>query len=276
MNNRFLGNSPTLTKTDVLINIAKSLNLPVWYITMLTEPETRNKGDRNATNYRMGSKNTALLELIKSQFYGDDLTIIDTCDLIKKQDVSLKVITTRNNQKAGHFRIGYQTHFSNKERITYFEGVAALIAKDAGELIFLDPDTGVMTAGKKLPSHKGNSFVLSSEIKMLLDAVNEDSVLMVSQSLTNHLITHENRVKELQQDLQCDILLVVDEVIQSGIYFIAKKQAMHETLSNLLWEYLTQYQMVKSNERVMIISCDKNVVTTKSLGTAPNKNETKP
>ena len=266
MNNRFLGNASSLIKYDLLIQVANTLGLPAWYITMLTESETRNKGDKNATNYRLGSQNTALLEAMKEMFYGEDGTISEVCELLRNQDVSTKMTTVRNNQKAGHYRIGYLNYFSNKDRVAYFEGVASLIDKTINQIIFLDPDTGINPSSRKLASGKGSSFIQSSEVKAVIDAVNHESIVMVQQQLTNYQYSHEERIKDLQRDLQRNIILLVDEVIQSGVYFLTKSQACYELLINYFWEYLTEYQFVKSSGRVMLISGNDSGVTVKPLG----------
>lgn len=266
MNNRFLGNASCLTKYDLLIQTANTFGLPIWYITMLTEVETRNKGDRNATNYRLGNKNAKLQDAMKTMFYGDDATISEVCDQFKDQGVSTKMTTIRNNQKAGHYRIGYLNYFNHKERAAYFEGVAALIDKTIYQIIFLDPDTGINPSSKKLGAGKGSSFIQSTELKAILDIINDESIIMVQQQLTNYQYTHEDRIKDLQKDLQPNIILLVDEVIQSGIYFITKSQACYDLLTNYLWEYLTQYQFVKSNERVMLLSGSKEGISIKPLG----------
>lgn len=266
MNNRFLGNAACLTKYDLLIKLANTLNLPSWYVTMLTEPETRNKGDRNATNYRLGSQNSELLEAIKNLFYGEDGTIVEICDLLKSQGVNTKMINIRNNQKAGHFRIGNITHFNHKERVQYFEGFAALVDKTTNQIIFLDPDTGIMPSSQKIGAAKGNSFIKANEVKAVLDAISDESIIIVHQQLTNYQYTHEKRMLDMQQDIQPNIILLVDEVIQSGIYFITKSQATYDLLTSFLWEYLTQYQLVKSNDRVMLISSNEKETITKPLG----------
>jgi len=266
MNNRFLGNAACLTKYDLFILTANLFDLPVWYITMLTESETRNKGDRNATNYRIGSKNTRLHEAMKTMFYGDDATTSEVCELLRDQGVTTKMTAIRNNQKAGHYRIGYITHFNHKERAAYFEGVAALIDKTINQVIFLDPDTGIMPSFHKLGAGKGSSFVSSTEIKTLLDMVSDESIIMIHQQLTNYQYSHEARVKDLQQDLQPNIILLADEVIQSGMYFITKNQTCHDLLLNYLLEHLTQYKFLKSSDRVILISGTAEGITINHLG----------
>lgn len=266
MNNRFLGNAPSLLKYDLLIQTANAFSLPVWYISMLTEPLPRNKGDKNATNYRIGSQNTALLELMKEQFFGDESTIIETCDLMKRQKVSLKTITTRNNQKADHYRIGYLTHFNHKERAAYFEGVISLLDKNINQLIFADPDTGVMPSTQKLNAAKGNSFISTAELKSILDTASRESIIIVNQQLTNYQYSHDARMKDVYKDLQTDIILLVDEVIQTGVYFITKSPACHDLLCSHLWDYLSPYRFVKSTERVMLLTVNAEGVIQKSLG----------
>ncbi len=266
MNNRFLGNATCLTKYDLLITLAKLFNLPTWYVTMLTESETRNKGDRNATNYRLGSQNTELLESLKGIFYGDDGIINDIGDLFKKQEVNNKLVTFRNNQKAGHFRIGNINYFSHNDRAHYFEGLATLIDEALTQIIFLDPDTGVMPSCKKLAAGKGKSFIRSSEIKELIDAISDESIIMINQQLTDYQYTHEARVKDLQNDLQPNVLLLVDEVIQSGLYFITKSQSNYDLLLTHLWDYMTQYRFIKSSERVILFCGSEEGVVTRPLG----------
>ena len=99
-----------------------------------------------------------------------------------------------------------------------------------------------------------------------MESVGEDSIIMVQQLLTNYQYTHEARVKDLQQDLQTNVILLVDEVIQSGVYFFPKSNASLKFLTTYLWEYLTQYQFVKSNDRVMLITGTEEGVNVKPLG----------
>ena len=273
MNNRFLGNASCLTKYDLLTMVANIFDLPVWYISMLTEVETRNKGDRNATNYRLGSKSTKLHEAMKAMFYGEDATISEVCELLRDLGVSTKMTTTRNNQKAGHYRIGYLNYFNQRERAPYFEGVTALIDKTVNQIIFLDPDTGINPSSKKLGAGKGSSFITSSEVKAILDLISDESIIMVQQQLTNYQYSHEARIKDLQPDLQPNIILLVDEVIQSGVYFITKSQACHDLLMDYLWTYLSQYKFLKSSERVMVISGSAEGISIKSLGVLENTTE---
>lgn len=253
MNNRFLGNGPSLTKYDLLIYLATSFNLPVWYISMITEPEIRNKGDRNATNYRLGSKNAPLLDLMKSIFYGEETSINEITDFLRKNKIKLKQISQRNNLKAENYRIGNITFFNHKERNTYIEGVIALIDKSLNQLIFIDPDNGIIPSDKKLPGSKGSAFMTSLELKYIIDNVTDQSIIMIQQSLTNHAYTHEDRVKDLQKAIQSNITLLVDEVSQSGVYFFAKDEGMHDNITSTLQDYIKSYQFVKSNERVMLV-----------------------
>ncbi|PQJ10515.1 hypothetical protein CJD36_011100 [Flavipsychrobacter stenotrophus] len=266
MNNRFLGNASCLTKYDALIKTALHFEFPIWYVSMVTEPLTRNKGDRNATNFRLGSQNEELLELMKSNFYGDDTAVSDISELFKSQGIVSKVTAGRNNTKAGHFRTGYINYFNHKERAAYFELLTPLIDSTVNQIIFLDPDTGVMPSCKKLPTGKGSSFIKSSEVKQVLEMISADSVVMVQQQVTNYQYTHEDRVKELVADLGQNVIMLVDEVIQSGIYIIAKNETHHQQLITFMWEYLVKYQFVKSNERVMLIAGNAEGVTIKTLG----------
>jgi len=272
MNNRFLGNGPSLTKFDLLIQLATSFSLPVWYISMLTEPEVRNKGDRNATNYRLGSKNASLLDLMKSVFYGEETSVNDIIDFIRKNKINLKQISQRNNLKAENYRIGNMAFFNHKERSAYIEGVVGLFDKSLNQLVFIDPDNGIIASDKKLPSSKGSGVMTSLELRYITDNLTDASIVMVQQSITNHSYTHEDRVRDLQKDIQPNIALLVDEVSQSGIYFITKDLNTRDTVLNILQEYMKSYQFVKSNERVMLVIGNDEGVTIKHLGTLSKEN----
>lgn len=267
MNNRFLGNAPCLTKFDLLMQLATAFSLPVWYISMITESENRNKGDRNATNYRLGSKNTGLLDLMKSVFYGEDSSINDITDHLRKNKIRLKQVAHRNNLKAENYRIENVTFFSHKERNVYVEGAIGLIDKSVNHLILLDPDNGIMPSDKKLPSAKGSAFITSLEVRYIIESATNESVIMVQQSLTNSVYSHESRVRDLQKDLQSNIALLVDEVTQSGIYFISKDQKVYSKTITLLLDYLKSYQFVKSNERVMLLIGSAKGIDMQTLGT---------
>jgi hypothetical protein len=272
MNDRFLGNAACLAKYDLLMKVAQSLKLPAWYISMLTESEDRNKGDRNATNYRLGSQNEALLNLMNEAFYGEESSINDVVDHIRQQKIALKSTAIRNNLKAENYRIGSITFFNHKERDAYFQGLVALIEIATRQVLFIDPDTGIIPSGKKLKSAKGDSLITSLELKYIMDNIGEDSIVMVSQQLNDYSYAHESRVKDLQPDVNPNIILLVDEVIQSGVYFFTKCQECHNVLLSDLWEYLTQYRFVKSTQRVMLICGSTEGVTTRTLGVKEPKN----
>lgn len=272
MNNRFLGNAACLTKYDLLMKVAQSLKLPTWYISMLTESEDRNKGDRNATNYRLGSQNEELLNLMKEAFYGEESSVNDVVDHVRQQKIALKTTAIRNNQKAENYRIGGITFFNHKERDAYFQGLVSLLEKATRQVLFIDPDTGIIPSGKKLKSAKGDSLITSLELKYIMDNISEDSIVMVSQQLNDYSYAHEARVRDLQPDVNPNIILLVDEVVQSGVYFFTKSQECHNVLLSNLWEYLTQYQFVKSTERVMLICGSTEGVTTRTLGAKEKKN----
>ena len=266
MNNKFLGNTACLLKYDLVIKLANALNLPVWYVTMLTEAEERNKGDKNATNYRIGTQNESLLSLMKSSFYGEESSVNDIFDQLREQKVKLKAIALRNNQKAENFKIGNITFFNHKDRDAYFPGMVTLLDKTVRQILFLDPDNGVMPSAKKLKSAKGSSAITSLELKYIMDNVTDESVVIVSQQLNDYSYSHEARVKDLQSDVHPNIILLVDEVIQSGVFFFTRSQAVHEALSNFLWELLAQYRFLKSTERVLVVTGNREGVSSKALG----------
>ncbi|MBX2907221.1 MAG: hypothetical protein KF744_14345 [Taibaiella sp.] len=253
MNNRFLGNAPSLLKMDLVMRLAREFSLPVWYITMITESRNRNKGDRNATNYRLGSQNQELLELMKEAYYGENSVLNDITEHLRTKIQRLKVIAVRNNQRSEHYRAGYLTHFTQKDRTGYFSAVVDLLDKEIGQLVLLDPDNGVLPSSKKAPAGKGNEMVKASEIKMILDMLKDDSIVMVHQALTSHLYSHQQRVSDLKRDLSANVLFLVDEVIQAGVFFVVKLDLVFEKLSTSLTDYISTYQFVKSSDRVMLI-----------------------
>jgi hypothetical protein len=144
--------------------------------------------------------------------------------------------------------------------------LVALVDKTVAQILFLDPDTGIMPSFKKLKSAKGSSAITSLELKYIMDNIGDESVLMVSQQLNDYSYSHEARVKDLQSDIHPNIILLVDEVIQSGVFFFTRSQAVHDVLSTFVWEALDPYRFLKSTERVLIVTGTKEGVSSNALG----------
>lgn len=142
----------------------------------------------------------------------------------------------------------------------------ALLDKTIDQIVFLDPDNGIVPSAKKLKGAKGSSSITSLELKYIMKNISDGSIVMVAQQLNDYFYTHEARVKDLQADVHPNIILLVDEVIQFGVFFFTKNDACHDVLSSFLWEFLAKYRFVKCPERVLIVTGNKAGISTRALG----------
>ena len=253
MNYQFLGNSYSLMNYDITIQLCNSLSIRLWYVPMYTPPRSRNKDDSNMTNYRLGSQNTELFELMKSLYSKGEPLITDISDFMRKDGINEKIITTEDNKKAGYYRVGNFPYFTQKDRAHYFEGVCNLIEHPGQQVIFLDPDAGIAPINQDVPMARASSLVLLSEINRILNKVTDDSIIVIRQTMNNHFYKQEARIKDLQKELHCNVILLVDEVIQSGLFIITKTDEVSKVIIDRLQSYLSGYKNLKKSDRILLI-----------------------
>lgn len=237
----------------------------MWYVSMITEPRVRNKGDNNATNYRIGSKNKPLHDLMKQLYYAEESSLVDVFQYLTNADITLKAIATRNNAKANHYRMGYMNHFSHKDRQAYFEEFGKHL-EAIDQLIYIEPDNGVSPPSKKLPSAKGDGFIQVAEIKGIADAISDDSVIIIRQMMNNHLYNQEARLRDVHNELSINTILLVDEVTQSGTFIICKSNPRFQELISRTEYYLSDYRFLKNSSRILLGIATTHEVVIRSIG----------
>jgi hypothetical protein len=182
MNNAYLGSSLTVTSIDLCFQMSKAFELPMLYISMITQPRERNRGDKNATNYRIGNNNKALRDLMKQLYYSETSSITDVFEYLMSVKIDLKAIASRNNAKANHYRMGATSYFTHKQRGEYFSELYKHISQ-IDELIYLEPDNGIIQPTKKLKQSNGDMFVSLNELKVILDTATGSSIVIVRQMM---------------------------------------------------------------------------------------------
>lgn len=272
MNEQYLGNSPSLTNTDLVIYLHKSFHLPVWYLTMLTEPRIRNRGDRNGTNYRIGAKNEELVKYMRELYYQEESTPQDIFSKMADSIDDLKVIASRNNKRANHFRLGYLSHFANKERAAYFDCFSDLLDNEP-HLVYIEPDNGVALSKQQIAPSKASAFIFHSEIAGILNKVQSNSILVIKQSLSNYSCAHEMRITDMYAAHNAAVLLIIDEIIQSGIFIITRDSELASCINSRLQYYLNDYRFLKNSSRILLGFHDGKEVSIKSIGSFAIENK---
>ena len=266
MNNQFLGNGYSLMNYDLTIQLCKAFSLPLWYASMLTTPRARNKDDSNMTNYRLGSQNEELLSFMKGVYSKEEATITEIADYLRNDGIDIKVIASEYNKKAGYYTIGNNPFFAYKDRGHYFEGLGNLIGNSGQQIIFIDPDTGIAPINQEVSRAKGSSLLLASEIRIVMNKITDDSIVIIRQSMNNHFYNQEERIKDLYKELECNIILLVDEVIQSGLFLVTKSEGMNKAIINRLQYYLSGYKTLRNASRIYLGYNEGDEVLIKSIG----------
>ena len=252
MNNQFIGNSFSLMNYDLTIQLCKLFNIPLWYIPMLTVSRSKNKDDSNMTNYRLGSQNPELFDLMKSIYAKEEADLTEISGHLCSIGIEVKTVASEGNAKAGHYKIGNSPCFTHKERGHYFEGVCNLIENAGQQVIFIDPDTGIAPINQEVSRTKGSSLVVLSEINRVLNKITDDSIIIIRQSMNNHFYDQDARIKDLHKELQANVVSVVDEVIQSGLFIITKSEGVSKAIVNKLQQYLIGYKTMKNSNRICL------------------------
>jgi hypothetical protein len=269
MNNQYLGSAATLMSINLCFQICKAFNLPLWYVSMLTEPRERSKGDKNATNYRIGTNTKPLHDLMKSIYYADESTINDVYNYLSSAAIDLKAVAPRNNTKAGHYRMGYINYFNHKERDTYFTEFTKLLDK-AEQVIYIEPDSGVAQQGKKISSARGDGYLQTNEIKAIQENLSENSIIIIRQMANNYLVTQEAMLTGIRDQLGTNALLVVDEVIQGGVYVLCRDDQRFKDITSRMEYYLSDYRFLKNSNRILLGIATADDINIRSIGNFTN------
>ena len=203
-------------------------------------------------NYRLGSQNTELFDLMRGIYAKEEAEITEMSDYFRSAGIDIKAITPEGNAKAGHYKVGSSPYFIHKERGHYFEGLKNLVENSGQQIIFLDPDTGIAPINHEVSRTKGSSLLLTSEIRMIMNKITDDSIVIIRQSMNNYFYKHEDRVKDLFNELQANVVLLVDEVIQSGLFIVTKSEGMNKAIINRLQYYLSGYKDLKNSSRIYL------------------------
>ncbi len=264
MNQQNLGDAASLTKYDICFHLLKSLNLPFFYVAMVTEPKPANES-KNAINYRLGHKNEALLNLISTARTNTEVSQNEVADFFSNSGIDTSLITIRNKQKSNHHRIGYVTYFNDKERQTYFDGVCELLQPGKDYLILLDPDVGLYPKNT-VPPHRRTLMVSQGEIRKILEKVSENSVVLVYQSLANVLYSVMTRVQDLKTELEYEVMMIADEVLQAGLFIITKNANASVDVRNRLNYYFSGYTSMNKSQRILFAYTQDNEIIISSIG----------
>jgi hypothetical protein len=266
MNNSQFGTASSLMKYDIAYQLCKAFNQPCWYVAMVTEPKEKNRANKNNTNYRVGSKNTALFNLCKKVFYSDESSLADITNYFRDEDVKIKIISYRLNQKLEHHRIGYLTYFVGKDRDTYFIESSQLIKSEANQVILLDPDTGIAKTTENQKGSLGNKFILTEEINFLLNQVTEESIVVVNQVMATSNYSLEKRILDLNAAVKGHVIVIADEVLQTGLVIITKSDGIRAEIVSRVYSYLSDYRFIKNSSRILLGFMKEEQVTIISVG----------
>jgi hypothetical protein len=134
------------------------------------------------------------------------------------------------------------------------------------QVIYIEPDNGVSQSGKKLNSAKGDGYILPSEVKRIVGATTESSIIIIRQMLNNHLYTHEARIKDMNNELGANVILLADEVTQAGVYVVCKSsERFQETISRMEY-YISDYRFLKNSSRILLGIATGHDMVIRSIG----------
>jgi hypothetical protein len=231
MNGRYFGDTRDLFKFDLVRHIMKSLPelAGFTFVPMLTG--TEGKGVRKSLakkdlekayrSGKAGSQNRDLREhLTRLQEIDDDLEYISG-------------IREYFNKEMIPINIPGRQRFMNHDRDVYFRSVFDKFPENS--LIFIDPDNG-------LEGESPNSkHLLLSEVKMVCDRMDRDSILMIYQHFprVKHGEFLRRKCMQLEECTESGPAVITDKEIV--FFLLTKNQKLAARLKNILECYADTY-----------------------------------
>jgi hypothetical protein len=222
---KYFGDSRDFFKYDLVRAIFEGSRLRKYvFVPMLTEHREDNEGKKPPRNH--GDKLDSLLGFINGcnckslknweswvNRYADSYTTLEPVDEII---------------------------FSDQTRELYWKRFERILGQE-NALIFVDPDTGLETGSPSYLRKAGKQkYLLNYELKVLMDAMDGSSAIMLYQHLSRDKRRHEASVAEkLKQVRRVDASVCVCAYREEDLafLFIAKSKELHAEISRLIENY---------------------------------------
>jgi len=222
MKNQYFGDNRDLFKFDLAQTLTEKsqqqLN-QIYYIPMLTPNTTKPDGRQtDRCRAKAGHKNVKLVEYL------------DNCISTGRRNIKeIKQYYHEENVKISIYQ--EDEYFTHAGRPAYFSQINQSLLNNS--LILLDPDNGMEVKSSD------EKHILYTEIEMLYNHMNENSVLMIFQYFPR--IEHNKYTIQRKEDIKrcvgkdVNVYSIADDVIV--FFLIAKTPAIAENVKNTVTAY---------------------------------------
>jgi len=221
MKDQYFGDIRDLFKFDITFQILKKLNLNHFiFIPLLTQDDSRTDGSKTKFSIaKAGKYNADLSFFLQLKLKQKERKVADISDFFDYFNIKTKVI---------------EDYFNNQSRELYFKKAIKQLMPSS--LILLDPDNGIEV------KNSNEKHVLFSEIGLLLNKIDDQSILMIYQhfSRENHYKFTLKKITELSQQTGINPLFISDNDIL--FFFLSKSNAQLKKVSKTLSDYKKQYK----------------------------------
>ncbi len=245
MKNQYFGDVHDLFKYDLVLEILSKTHLSKFtFIPMLTPNDNDHEGRRiTYTKNRAGYHRFTLRTFLETRIKENRRNINELYHFFKGPEV----IHSIGKRVALYIHCANENgYFTHEERKGYFESIPQHWLKDA--IILVDPDIGIeVKSASRMNLHK---YVTYSEIQLLFNKMNDQSVLIIFQYIprVNRLQYYEKKRQELCQRMSsASIRLQYISDNQVVFFILTKKQDLHQITSHVLTSYASLYKLVHHN-----------------------------
>ena len=222
---KYFGDSRDFFKYDLITAVFKHSSLRHYvFVPMLTEHRDDNEGNKTPIN--RGDKSDDLLKFI-----------------IRCNTKSLRHWEGWLNRHVDSYRTVEpvdETFFSDQKRDVYWKAFRTIIGQK-NALIFVDPDTGLETGKPSYLRRMGREkYILTDELKFLINKIHHSSVLMLYQHLPNDKRMHKESVEKKLEQVRCadcNAYTCAYREDDLAFLFVSREKALIKEIIGLLTNY---------------------------------------
>lgn len=254
MNNKFFGNSLDLFKYDVLTFLTKSEKSELFYVAMLTKPESK-KLDPKYKLFELGFKNEILFKFINEiNNIDSNIEVKDLTNYFNSVNVEHKIILNKSFGSDNIISFEKIDYFENENRVDYFANAISIYKEQIAKVIlFLDADVGIDLGVKRRVRSMKNMYLNTDEVHKINSNIKEKDFLCFFQHLGNPRFRIEERLIMLKQEYGEYVLLFAYERISASLVFIFKNEFEYLKIKKQLTEYMNLYKEIKHFHRIKLI-----------------------
>lgn len=164
--------------------------------------------------------------------------ITEIATYYKRMDIDMKMIFKcrgRNNIKLRG--IEYFKGTNNKDRKTYFDGVASILKKGRKPLLVLiEPDTGIAKFASTDVEETRPSYIYANEISQIQNSIPKDSIIAVKETFQSSLKVNDK--SPIYSSIETNSIAIRDKSLGTGVILFFNNMEIKARIETFVNQYI--------------------------------------